>query len=309
MEKESGGFWMIDPKLTTLLKVNETGSFSRAAEQLSLTQPAVSQHIRQLEKDLGVKLFNRSEGGMKLTAEGEIAVKYAKRILALYMGLKQTLEDEKSHMTRLSVGVTHTSESNLITEVLAKYCNMRSGMRLTIFTDAINNLYSKLQTYELDLAIVEGKITDPGYSSILLDTDYLVLAVSPNSPLAKKSMVTLDELKREKMILRLPNSGTRNLFVSHLESNNVSIDEFNVILEVDNIATIKDLIRRDFGVSILARSACMDEVRKGKLIVLPVENLSMVREINMVYHKDFAHVDILQDIARMYYEIARMYSV
>lgn len=299
---------MIDAKLITLLKVYETGSFSRAAEQLALTQPAVSQHIRLLEKDLGAKLFNRSEGGMKLTAEGEITVKYAKRMLSLYEGLKQTLADEKSHMTRLSVGVTHTSESNLMTEVLAKYCNIRSGMRLTIFTDTINNLYQKLQTYEIDIAVVEGKITDSGFSSILLDTDSLMLAVSPNSPLAQKSMVTLDELKKEKMILRLPNSGTRNLFVSHLESNNVSIDEFNVILEVDNIATIKDLIRRDFGVSILARSACMDEVRKGKLAVLPVENLSMVREINIVYHKDFAHTDILQDIARLYYEMARMYS-
>ena len=300
---------MIDPKLNTLLKVNETGSFSRAAEQLALTQPAVSQHIRQLEKDLGVKLFNRSEGIMRLTPEGEIAVKYAKRILTLYEGLKLALQDEKTNLTRLNVGVTHTSESNLMTEVLDKYCNTKTGTRLTIFTDTINNLYNKLRTYELDLAVVEGKITDPGFSSILLDTDCLMLVVSPNSPLARKSMVTLAELKREKMILRLPNSGTRNLFVSHLESNNVSIDEFNVILEVDNIATIKDLIRRDFGVSILARSACMDEVRKGKLKVLPVENLSMVREINLVYHHDFEHIDILQDIARLYYEMARMYSV
>ncbi len=300
---------MIDPKLHTLLKVYETGSFSRAAELLSLTQPAISQHIRQLEKDLGVKIFNRSEGVMKLTAEGEIVLKYTKRILALYQSLKQTLEDEKCNLTRLSVGVTHTSESNLMTEALAKYANSRSGMRLTIFTDTINNLYTMLRTYEIDLAVVEGKIIDPSFSSILLDTDCLMLVVSPNSPLAKKSMVTLHELKKEKMILRLPNSGTRNLFVSHLESNNVSIDEFNVILEVDNIATIKDLIRRDFGVSILARSACMDEVRKGKLCVLPVENLSMVREINMVYQKDFAHVDILQDIAKLYFEMARMYSV
>ena len=107
------------------------------------------------------------------------------------------------------------------------------------------------------------------------------------------------------MILRLPNSGTRNLFVSHLESNNLSIDDFNVILEVDNIATIKDLIRRNFGVSILAKSACVDELRKGKLVALPVENLGMIREINLVYHRDFEHTDILQDISKMYYDYGR----
>ena len=160
----------------------------------------------------------------------------------------------------------------------------------------------KLKSYEIDLAIVEGRITDPNFNSVMLDTDSLILAVSNKNPLSKKSMVTLNELKKENLILRLPDSGTRNLFISHLESNNVSLDEFNVILEVDNVATIKDLVRRDFGVSILARSACANELKKGKMAGLPIENLSMTREINMVYHKDFEHTDLLQNIMRIYNE-------
>ena len=95
--------------------------------------------------------------------------------------------------------------------------------------------------------------------------------------------MTLRDIKKERMILRLPTSATRNLFVSHLESHNMSIDEFHVVLEVDNIATIKDLIRRDFGVSILPKSVCLDELKKKKITVLPIENLSMIRETNMVY--------------------------
>lgn len=89
------------------------------------------------------------------------------------------------------------------------------------------------------------------------------------------------------------------------------MDEFNVILEVDNVATIKDLVRRDFGVSILARSACANELKKGKLIGLPIENLSMTREINMVYHKDFEHMDLLQNIMRIYneYSLSNPHSV
>ena len=106
------------------------------------------------------------------------------------------------------------------------------------------------------------------------------------------------------MILRLPNSGTRNLFMSHLESLGMSIDDFNVVLEVDNIATIKDLIRKDLGVSILARSACMDELRKGKLTALPIENLSMVRQMNLVYRKDFQHMELLYEILRLYHDTA-----
>ena len=293
---------MIDPKLVTLLTVNELNSFTKAAQKLSLTQPAASQHVRQLEKELGVTIFVRGEGNLKLTSECEIVIKYAKRIVSLYQNLQQSLKDERRHARKITVGITHTSESNIMVEVLAKYSSFSEGTRITIISDAINNLYMKLKTYEIDLAIVEGRITDPNFNSVMLDTDSLILAVSNKNPLSKKSMVTLNELKKENLILRLPDSGTRNLFISHLESNNVSLDEFNVILEVDNVATIKDLVRRDFGVSILARSACANELKKGKMAGLPIENLSMTREINMVYHKDFEHTDLLQNIMRIYNE-------
>ena len=298
---------MLNSKLETLLKVYELKSFTRAAEQLSMTQPAVSLQVKQLEQELNVRIFNRSRGELSLTGEGEIVLKYAKRIKMLYKNMEQRREDERRRVTRLTVGITHTAESNLVAEVLAKYCSGNEGVSIKIISGTIKNLYEKLKTYEIDLAIVEGKLMDPDFNSLLLDTDCLVLVVSNNNSLAAKNMVTINELKREKMILRLPNSGTRNLFISHLESQNMSIDEFNVILEVDNIATIKDLIRRDFGVSILAKSACLDELRKGKITVLPVENLSMVREINIVYHRDFEHTDMLQDITRLYNESARLY--
>ena len=298
---------MLNSKLETLLKVYELKSFTRAAEQLSMTQPAVSLQVKQLEQELNVRIFNRSRGELSLTGEGEIVLKYAKRIKMLYKNMEQRIEDERRRVTRLTVGITHTAESNLVAEVLAKYCSGNEGVSIKIISGTIKNLYEKLKTYEIDLAIVEGKLMDPDFNSLLLDTDCLVLVVSNNNSLAAKNMVTINELKSEKMILRLPNSGTRNLFISHLESQNMSIDEFNVILEVDNIATIKDLIRRDFGVSILAKSACLDELRKGKITVLPVENLSMVREINIVYHRDFEHTDMLQDITRLYNESARLY--
>ena len=166
-----------------------------------------------------------------------------------------------------------------------------------------------LKTYKIDIAIVEGAVTDPSINSIMLDTDFLVCAMSNENPLAKKSIVTLDELKQERLILRLPSSGTRNLFRAHLASRNISIDEFNVTLEVDNIATIKDLIRRSYGVSILPRSACLDGLKKGKMTVLPIENLSMIREMNILYHHSFRHPEILQDIVRIYSEKARSIGV
>ncbi len=289
---------MIDSKLYTLLAVVEFNSYTHAAEHLSLTQPAVTQHIKQLEKELNIKIFNRVGNEIKPTNEGNIAIRYARRIIALYQNMEQSILDEQRNITRLTVGITHTAESNAVAEVLGKYSAKNPGTSITIITDSISNLYDMLKNYEVDLAVVEGKMQDDSINSLLLDTDSLVLVVSNNHPLAKKSMVTINELKKQPLILRRPSSGTRNLFTAHLESNNMSLDEFNVILEVDNIATIKDLIRRDIGVSILPRSVCLNELKKGKITVLPIENLSMIREINILYHSDFKHVDILQNIMK-----------
>ena len=299
---------MIDQKLYTLLKVYELKNYTKAANELSVTQPAVSQHIKALEQELGVRIFERIDGEFVVTKQGLEVVKCARKMLGLYSNLQQNLADKGGLSMHLTVGITHPAESNPIAEALAKYSSENEGISIKMITDTINNLYKMLKTYELDLAIVEGRVNDPSIRYLLLDTDYLVLAVSVNHPFAKRSMVTLNELKKERMILRLPDSNTRSLFDAHLESNNMSINDFNVVLELDNMATIKDLIRRDFGVSVLARSVCLDELKKGKIAVLPVENLSMMREINIAYHDDFTQFDVLHDIMKIYNETLRIYT-
>lgn len=298
---------MVDPKLYSLIRVAELGSFTRAAQVLSITQPAVSQHIRALEEELNTRIFERQNGRLIVTREGEEVIRCAKKMVALQNNLRQSLQDDRAQTAHLTIGITHTAESNPIAEALARYSAQSEGIRIKMITDSLNQLYTMLKTYELDLAIVEGRVPDPVIHYYMLDTDDLVLAVSAEHPLARRGLVTLEELKKERMILRLPDSGTRNLFVAHLESNNMSLRDFNVVLEVDNMATIKDLIRRDFGVSVLSRSVCLDELKKGKIAVLPVENLSMQREINIAYHDDFARPDILEDIARFYYEATHSY--
>lgn len=299
---------MLSIKLKTLLAVAEHKNFTKAAEQLYLTQPAVSHHIAQLEKELGATLFNRGKGGLKLTEKGEIAVRYAKRVAALYERMKFELDDCDKQIKRLRIGITHTAESNLTTEILAKCGELASGFSITIITDTINNLYTKLENYEIDMAIVEGRINDGAFNSIVLDTDFLVCVMSVNHPLAKNAMITLDQLKKERMILRLPSSATRILFDSTLRSMNDSPDNYNITIELDNVSAIKNLIRKNLGVSVLPKSACIKELRRGKLVALPIENLTMVRETRIVYGKDFAHKELLQEITKAYQETAKNYE-
>ena len=291
---------MIDKKINTLLTVCQTGNYTRAAQLLDLTQPAVSQQIKQLEQELNVRLFNRTDGELKLTKDGETVLKYAKRIKTLYGNLQQALKDQRNKLDRLSIGITHTAESSPITEILATFSNQKDDLRITLITDTYENLFNKLKTYEIDLAIVEGRINNPDYINELLDTDSLVLAVSYDNPLSKKDHITLNELRKQKLNLRLPSSGTRNLFASYLETQNLSLDNFNVILEIDSIATIKDLVQHDFGVTVISKSVLNEELRKNKLKAIPIENLSILRETNVVYHQDFEHREIIEEFIHLY---------
>lgn len=261
---------MIDQRIDTLISVCETKNFTKSADELGLTQPAVSQQIKAIESELGIKIFVRQNKNLQITPEGAIVLKYAKRIRSLYSAIKPAIEDEKRNIKSLTVGVTPTAENNIISEVLAKYASEKGNLHIKIIYDTIKNLYDKLKTYEIDLAILEGKINDSNFNSILLDTDYLVLAISNDNPLAKKTIISLDELKNENLILRLPGSGTRNLFEANLKSKNESLSSFNITLEIDNVATIKDLVAQNFGVSILAKSLCEQDAKKGKIKILPV---------------------------------------
>lgn len=201
----------------------------------------------------------------------------------------------------ITVGLTPSAESHVMAQVLASCCSDRKDISFTIQTGPVASLFEKLHVGEIDMAVAEGECpADPELTSVLLDTDNLMLAVCPDHPLAGKEAVSLEELKKEDLILRLPDSGTRNLFQSELESQNMSLSDFHVTLQVDNIATIKELIMQHFGVSILARSVCLKEVQSQSLTLLPIQELRMSREIRLVYRKDFRQVDVISELIRIY---------
>ena len=177
----------MDAKLLTLIELSKADSFTKAAKALNLTQPAVSQHVKQLEEEFDAKLFIRSNNNLLLTKEGEIVLKYALRIQSLYNDMNRKLKDYKKCANNLTVGITHTSESNIAPEIMAKYSERNSGSHIRIISDSIKNLYEKLSLYQIDLAIIEGKITNKKISSILLGTDSLVAVVSLDNPLANNN--------------------------------------------------------------------------------------------------------------------------
>ena len=293
----------IDLKAISILKVAELGNFTKAAQELCISQPAISNHIKSMEETLGFKLFERTTSGIHPTRKGAVVIKYLSQMEVISNNLKQAILSDKLFETTLRIGITHTVESSLVVEAIAKYLNSNSPeISIRIITDTAKSLYRLLKNNELDFIIMEGSNNDPDLKTVMLGTDSLVLVTSPSNPLSSKSTVTLEEMESENLIMRLPDSNTMKTFTQALKERNKSLSDFNIILEIDNVATIKDLIRRNFGVSILAKSVCLDEVRKGKLAVLNIENISMVREMNLVYPKNIEHLKAIEGIVRCYNE-------
>lgn len=298
--KERGTTAVLDAKINTLLRVIDEGSYTAAAKKLALTQPAVSHHIQMLEQKYGIQIFYKNKKKLVLTPEGLILEKYARRAWAVSAAADQALKDSRKNIKHLTIAITPTVGENLLPQVIATYCNRHPNMHINIITDTINTIDNMLHTFAADIAIIEGDIYGPSFVSVLLDTDYLCLVVSPQHRFAQRSSVGLEELKSEKFILRSQSAGTRRLFESYLQGHFESIQNFNVIIQIDNVATIKELVALNLGVSVIGHSACVEEERTGRLAVVPIENASMARKINMVHRKEFSHTEILEELRSIY---------
>ena len=134
-----------------------------------------------------------------------------------------------------------------------------------------------------------------------MDTDYLICAVHNDNPLSKQDYITLEQLKKENLIVKPNTSSTREMFESCLKQHGESLSNFNVSLEVDSVATIKELVKRNLGVAILAKSACHVELQRNRFKAMQIQNMSMPREVNMVYLDDFQPQSFLTKLMQLYY--------
>lgn len=291
---------IFDEKLQTFITLSETKSFTKTGELTGLTQPAVTSQIKRLEEELNCTLFLRKKGEMTLSDEGEVALLYAKRLRAVSEKMRDRIRTAKSEIKKFRIGITHTQENGFMIDAMSRLIKENDKLNITLIADDIKNLYTMLENFELDMAVLEGKPANKSFNFTVIDTDMLTLVASKDSVLAKKSTVSLSELKKQNLILRLPNSATREKFASSLEAIGESLDEFNVVIEVDSVSTIKNLVRKNAGVTVMSKSACLKEVNKGSLVSLPIENLSMIRETAIVYDKSFSHLEIVDEIAKSY---------
>ena len=290
-----------DRRYGTLLTVRRCLSFTAAAEELNLSQSAVSYQIHSLEEELGAVLFTTEKHALVPTRECNLVVEYVQRISGLCDRMGTDLNMMKQRMEHLAVGITPSIGEGNLADTLVRNMDKASAYHITVRTETAEQLKALLKASVIDLAVVDGVLDNPDLMSVMLDTDYLILAVPPARAAGRDGIITLKELKKENLILRGKPSGTRGLFESCLRNAGTDLSDFRVILELDDVAAIKRLVRDGYGVSVLSHKACEKDVAEGRLCEMRISNLNMSRRIGLYYRKDS------RDYSRLISAISSLY--
>lgn len=270
-------------QLNTFLEVAKLGSFSRAAEKVLRSQPAVSAQIRQLEQEYGHRLFDRSTKSVRLTPAGEVVLDYARQLLTLRNTSKQAASDWNGIPTgTLSIGANEGTFLYVLPKVFAEYHRRFPKVRISVYRSFTHKVSEKVEEGAIDL----GVLTMPVKSASLVATpvfrDRILLLVGQRSPLFMRRSVTLQELAQQPLIM--PRTGSiRKLMEKNLRPYR---EHLNITMELTSVVMIKQFVIDGFGVSPICASFANSNVRRNEARLLKIEGLDLWRELALVYRKD-----------------------
>lgn len=254
---------MLDFRVETFLAVCQTMNFTRAAEQLHITQPAVSQHIHALEEQYGTKLFEYRGKQLHLTESGRIFLQTAETMRHDVRRLRELLARTDARR-RLHFGATLTIGEYIMPEPLLRLMKSEPELQLRMLVANTRELLKLLDEGELDFAIVEGYFDSQIYDSIVYCTKRYIPVCAPGYRFSHP-VRRMEDLLEARLLVREPGSGTRNVLERALEERNLSIRSFSRVVELGSLDLIKNLATSGAGISFFYEPVVEAEVKSGKL--------------------------------------------
>lgn len=288
---------MFDIRLLTFLTVAKIKNFTKAGDILKLTQPAVSQHIKYLEKYYGVSLIKKQGRKIDLTEEGKILYKYSKELELLYRNLEAELRNKSGIHKTYNLGASMTIGEYVLPYILAEYKRKHRNTDILLQVNNTDEIINKLLNRKLDMALIEGNFDRNKFIYRKFKDDELVLAVSRENAFACKDKITVSEILEGKLILREKGSGTRWMFEEKLREIGYDADEFKPYMEIGSISAIKSLVEENLGYTIISKETIKREIRSGSIKIIPIEGLEIYREFNFIYLKE-SRSDFIDDFIK-----------
>jgi DNA-binding transcriptional LysR family regulator len=280
---------MADRRLQVFHAVAKHLSFTKAAEALFMTQPAVTFQIRQLEEHLNMRLFDRAHGRISLTPAGAVALEYADRILALSSELDTRLKEMSGQVAGpLLIGASTTIAEFLLPQVLGEFKARHPAVVPRLFVANSEAVQARIAERTLDLGFIEGESHLPSLVTDVCCDDELHVVCAPSHPLAKLASVTAKALMEHAYISREPGSGTREVIDSYLQKAGVSPDALQVVMELGSPEALKGLVATGLGFAIMSRATVVKETKLGQLAQVPLSP-RLNRHLSVVYPKERFH--------------------
>ena len=269
-------------QLVTFLHVAELGNFSRAAEKVLRSQPAVSAQIRQLEEEYGARLFDRTKKSVTLTPAGELLLEYVQRLISVRQESLRAIADAGEE-TRgiLSIGANETTFLYVLPEVLSRYHKQFPQVRISVYRNFSHKVLQKVEDDEVELGVVTIPVRSTSLTVVPIYRDPLVWIAGRDSEIAQKNSVTLQELAQEELILHKMGS-LRRLMDKQLRPFR---PQLRVTMELTSAEIVKKFVGAGLGVSMISESFVQEEIREGKLKILKTDSELMYRELGLVYHE------------------------
>ncbi|MBI3895011.1 MAG: LysR family transcriptional regulator [Acidobacteria bacterium] len=270
-------------QVTAFLEVARQHSFSRAAEKLYRTQPAISAQIRALEQEFGQKLFDRSGRKIFLTPAGEVLYEYGEKLVALHRETLQRVREAQDIVAgKLVVGANEATCLYVLPLVFAGFKRKYPQVGISIYRNFSHKILQKMAEHQVDIGIVTLPVSQNNLKVMPIFEDELQVVVPAKHPLTKRAAVKIEDLIPEPLIF--PKGGhTRELLDKIFREYQ---NQLHISMELASVESIKKFVGAGLGISLLSRTYAEMETKAGILKLVPLQGMKLVRRLGLVYRTD-----------------------
>ena len=273
--------------LETFCRVASLKSFSKAAEDLFLTQPTVSGHILSLEQSLSLRLFDRTSREVRLTKAGEVFLKYASKILSSRQDLLNALSEfSRGIRGELSLGASTIPGEYILPELVGDFKKGHPHFILFLKIADTREIIQDVLQDHVEFGMIGAKLDHPDLHFEKYEEDEIIVVASSGHPLARKKRVDVEELLRQPWIIREEGSGTQLAVEKALRKKGISLKQFNVAMKMGSTSSVKEGVKAKLGLAFISERATEEELNRGLLSRIDVDGIDAIsRQIYIVFHR------------------------
>jgi len=272
-----------DFRLKVFRTVARQLSFTAAARLLYISQPAVTKHIRELEKQIQKPLFNRMGKRISLTKEGELLLDYANKILDLYEALDMAVQDlQNVEAGEIRLGGSTTVAQYILPILLTKFKKRYGQIKITLQNANTETIEHFVSSRKIDLGIIEGPARNPLLHYEPFVQDEIVLVRHCHHEEAYKEILTVDQLKRLPLVLREEGSGTRAVVLQALAEKGIALTDLNIEMELGSTESIKNYLRSSDAFAFLSVHTVLPELQSRQVSIVDFTDLEISRVLQFV---------------------------